>query len=672
MFHSAVQRIPSHAVVIEIAPHGLFQTILKRSLHETCVSISLTDRNQSSAPFFLRSVGKLFVSGLQPKINKLYPELQFPLRSAAPPLSLLIQWNHQDSWKVAGLPANGTGNDFEINLENPAQEFYCGYKINGQLLFPPSGFLVSIWRVLAEKVGTSMDRPITFENIVFNSVCYTSTQYVTKFICNINTSGDFEILENGNSVVTGSVRFEDAEMFKTEDKVSENDKVYTQAEVYDRLRKVGYEFSGSFKSLIEVEVGSHWGSVAWHENLAVLLESLLQLEIFPNLSNQALLPFRIQKVTIDVGCLRDVTGQRIRTHMIISRDKNLKLVSCTGIEIRGVQLLPVNCFGDFNPDSENIKANLAAESLPNLLLGFGKELAKQNIVGSYIAIEQGILGLLNDFAVNTVGTIGSRQTSVEFSGVVSGQKVMGLAKFQAGTVQLISVVHWRIPDTWSLRDAATVPTAYATAYYALIVRGTLKHKENILIQHGDEAVGEAAIAIALNMKCNVYTTVSSAENKQILLKRFPALNPAKILSSKCCHNLEKMIQEETNGKGANLVLNSFSGDLTTLPIRCIAEYGRFLQLMDGGFENPHNRKFHETTIGLSIFLKSVSFHGICKDILNSSREEDSKIVHNKLQEGIGLGIVRPLAMKHVENAQLKDSNWLQPRSPGLTKIVFEI
>ncbi|CAG7827615.1 unnamed protein product, partial [Allacma fusca] len=494
LFHSAVERIPSHAVVIEIAPHGLFQTILKRSLPETCLSISLTDRNQSCAQFFLRSVGKLFVSGLHPKINQLYPELKFPLRSAAPPLSLLIQWNHQDSWKVADLPASRAGNDIEINLENPAHEFYCGYKINGQLLFPPSGFLVSIWRVLAEKVGTSMDHPITFENIVFNRACCTSTQYVTKCICSIDTSGNFEVFENGNSVVTGSVRFEDAEVFKTEAKFSENDKVYTQAEVYDRFRKVGYEFSGSFKSLLGVEVSSRWASTVWHKNWAVLLESLLQFEIFPNLSNQALMPSRIQKVSIDRGCLKVVTGQRIPTDMIMYRDPNLKLVSCDGIEIRGVELLPINCFGDFNQDSANIKAHLAAQSVSSFMLGFSKELAKQNIVGSYIAIERGILGLLNDVTGTTVGTDDSRQIGVEFSGLLSGHKVMGYARFEATTAQLISIVHWRVPDSWPLLDTATVPTAYATAYYALIIRGTLKHNESIWIQCGDEAVGEAAIA----------------------------------------------------------------------------------------------------------------------------------------------------------------------------------
>ncbi|CAG7722496.1 unnamed protein product [Allacma fusca] len=677
LFHPVVQRIPSHAVVIEIAPQGLFQTILKRSLHETCVSISLTDRNQKSAPFFLRSVGKLFVSGLQPKINKLYPELKFPIRSATLPLSSIIQWNHNDTWKVAEDGFSGATNLVEINLTTLAQRFYSGYKINDQILFPASGFLVLVWRVLAEKVGTSLDYPITFENIVFNRVCFTSTQNITKLVCNIHASGYFEVRENDKSVVTGSVRFEEPEMFDIEAPFSEYSKRFTQVEVYERFKKAGYEFSGSFKSLLEVEVGNHSAITIWEGNCVKLLDSLIQLEIFSNLSNHALVPARIDKVTIDLECLRNQVDEGTPTEMPIYRDKNLKVVSCTGIEFRGVHLLPIKCFGDVQDNGKNCMTNFTTQSLSSFLVGFNKQLAARNIIKCHFAVDPDILELANNFILTDLGIDDPSKIGAEFSGVISGQKVMGLATFHATTAQLISVVHWRIPDNWSLRDAATVPTAYVTAYYALIVRGNVKHKENILIQYGDEAVGEAAIAIALGMKCTVFTTIRSEKNKPILLNRFPALDPAKILSSKHCHNLEKLIQKVTKGKGVNVVLNSSSGNPMRVSVRCVAEYGRYLQLMDGGIKNATDfrsdkKTILEATIGLSLFLRSVTFHGICKDIMMSTKEEEFNIVHSKLQEGIGLGIVKPLSIKHFEDAQLKEANWLQPRPSDLQKFVLEM
>ena len=35
-------------------------------------------------------------------------------------------------------------------------------------------------------------------------------------------------------------------------------------------------------------------------------------------------------------------------------------------------------------------------------------------------------------------------------------------------------LHWEIPDDWSLRDAASVPVAYGTAYLSLVMRANIQ------------------------------------------------------------------------------------------------------------------------------------------------------------------------------------------------------
>ena len=57
---------------------------------------------------------------------------------------------------------------------------------------------------------------------------------------------------------------------------------------------------------------------------------------------------------------------------------------------------------------------------------------------------------------------------------------------------------WDIPVSWSLRDAATVPVAYLTAYYALVMRGGLEKGYRVLVHSGTGAVGLAAIRICLH------------------------------------------------------------------------------------------------------------------------------------------------------------------------------
>jgi len=59
----------------------------------------------------------------------------------------------------------------------------------------------------------------------------------------------------------------------------------------------------------------------------------------------------------------------------------------------------------------------------------------------------------------------------------------------------------------TLEEAASVPVVYATAYYALVIRGGMKKGESVLIHSGSGGVGQAAIAIALSMGCQVFATV---------------------------------------------------------------------------------------------------------------------------------------------------------------------
>jgi fatty acid synthase len=96
---------------------------------------------------------------------------------------------------------------------------------------------------------------------------------------------------------------------------------------------------------------------------------------------------------------------------------------------------------------------------------------------------------------------------MEFSGYDPiGRRVMGLlaAKGLATVVDAHKDYLWTVPDIWSLQDAATVPVAYSTAFYALVVRGGIRPGETVLIHSGSGAVGQAAISIALNK--GLYTT----------------------------------------------------------------------------------------------------------------------------------------------------------------------
>ena len=136
---------------------------------------------------------------------------------------------------------------------------------------------------------------------------------------------------------------------------------------------------------------------------------------------------------------------------------------------------------------------------------------------------------------------------------------------------------WPIPDHWSLEEAATVPCVYATAYYALIIRGKLKPKERVLIHSGSGGVGQAAIRICLSLDCELFITVGTESKRKFLKKLFPVLKDSHFSSSRDL-SFKTHVLKQTNGFGVDLVLNSLSEEKLFASLQCLANNGRFLEI----------------------------------------------------------------------------------------------
>lgn len=113
----------------------------------------------------------------------------------------------------------------------------------------------------------------------------------------------------------------------------------------------------------------------------------------------------------------------------------------------------------------------------------------------------------------------------EFSGVdVYGVRKMGTSTLcSIGTQIIPNEFTWKIPDEWSLQEAATVPVVYLTVYLAFFHTTKIFKGKSILIHAGSGGIGLAAIRVALAYDLDVYTTVSSVEKKNYILNLFPQL-----------------------------------------------------------------------------------------------------------------------------------------------------
>lgn len=75
-------QVPPNAVAIELAPTGLLQAIMKRTLATTCVNISLmSNKVDDKVENFLIQLAKVYQSGVSVNIHELYPPVPLPVSS---------------------------------------------------------------------------------------------------------------------------------------------------------------------------------------------------------------------------------------------------------------------------------------------------------------------------------------------------------------------------------------------------------------------------------------------------------------------------------------------------------------------------------------------------------------------------------------------------------------
>ncbi|KAM3075032.1 hypothetical protein ACMFMF_005715 [Clarireedia jacksonii] len=156
----------------------------------------------------------------------------------------------------------------------------------------------------------------------------------------------------------------------------------------------------------------------------------------------------------------------------------------------------------------------------------------------------------------------------------------------------------RIPDDMDFITAAQFPLTYVTAWFALVNLAHIQSDDNVLIHSGTGAVGQAAIAVAQHFKANVFVTCGNDEKKEFLMTEF-GIPEENIYSSKD-FRFVKHILKITSGKGVDIILNSLSGEFITESCRCLAPFGRFIEI---GKNDIHNG----SKLDMSVFNMSTSF-----------------------------------------------------------------
>lgn len=155
-----------------------------------------------------------------------------------------------------------------------------------------------------------------------------------------------------------------------------------------------------------------------------------------------------------------------------------------------------------------------------------------------------------------------------------GDAVLGLASDGLGShVTTAAALVVAKPARLSFEEAATIPIAFLTAYYALHEQARLRIGERVLIHSAAGGVGLAAIEVARWLGASVHATAGTAAKRDHLR----GLGVEYVSDSRSL-DFAADIMAATGGAGVDVVLNSLTGRAVEKGLTALAPYGRFVEI----------------------------------------------------------------------------------------------
>jgi len=270
------------------------------------------------------------------------------------------------------------------------------------------------------------------------------------------------------------------------------------------------------------------------------------------------------------------------------------------------------------------------------------------------ALEEGYAGArLGMECSGRVTAIGSQVEGLEV-----GDSVMAFVSGGfASHVTVPSFAVSRVPATLGLEEAAGLPVAFLTVYYALVHLAGLKAGETLLVHGAAGAVGLAALQVAKLNGAQVIATAGTPEKRALLR----ALGVKAALDSRTLAFPDE-VALHTDGKGVDVVLNSLAGEAMVRSMDCLRPFGRFVELGKRDF-------YANTPLRLRPLRRNLSYFGVDVDQLIGEQAELAQRLLGELFALFSQGGLTALPYRAFAGQQLGDAFRLMQRSGHIGKIV---
>lgn len=281
-----------------------------------------------------------------------------------------------------------------------------------------------------------------------------------------------------------------------------------------------------------------------------------------------------------------------------------------------------------------------------------------------------VMGLLSDEA--TEGGVAGKQLGLECAGIVMavgpevkdfkiGDAVMAWASesFSGYTITRESCVIHK-PEELSFKEAAAATVTYLTAHYSLNYLGRLSAGEKVLIHSAAGGVGLSAIQLAKLQGAEIFATAGTEEKRQLLRN----MGIRYVYDSRNLRFSEEILKD-TNGKGIDVVLNSLSGKAISQSIKCMAPFGRFIEIGKADI-------YRDAKLALKRFGNNLSFHAVDLDRLMLQKPELGKKLFTEIGRLLKNGSIKPEHVLSYPIQKLPEALALLSKGTHIGKIVVSM
>ncbi|KAG4264811.1 hypothetical protein FPRO03_00095 [Fusarium proliferatum] len=178
---------------------------------------------------------------------------------------------------------------------------------------------------------------------------------------------------------------------------------------------------------------------------------------------------------------------------------------------------------------------------------------------------------------------------------------------------------FKIPDSLSFEDAVSLTIPGLTACHSVLNAARVQENEKVLIHSAASSAGQIAVKLAQTRAAQVFATVSTVAEKQLLTDTI-GLSTGNIFdSNSLC--LAEDVMRVTEGEGID-VLFDFSRDNVRTPLSCVANEGHIVSL--GGSNKPV-----ASNMAAEIMSRNLTFSSI--DILRLKPKVLSQLAKTMMQ-----------------------------------------